>query len=125
MLIIFGVTLLKNKQIRYALPLLYGIGRSSAEKICLELGYAPTLKIAELTEEQQFELAKKIKEDFRLENNLKEEIKGNVQRYISNGSIRGYRHRNKLPVRGQRTQSNAKTPRRVLMGIALRIKKSN
>jgi small subunit ribosomal protein S13 len=124
MLIIYGVTLVKNKQIRYALPLLYGVGVASAKKICLELGYAPNLKIVDLTEEQQFELAKKIKEEYRLENNLKEEIKGNIQRYITNGSIRGFRHRNKLPVRGQRTQSNAKTPRRVIMGIATRIKKA-
>ncbi len=123
MLIIFGVTLLKDKKIRYALPLLYGIGISSAKKICLELGYAPNLKIKDLTEEQQFEVAKKIKEEYRLENNLKEEVKGNIQRYITNGSIRGFRHRNKLPVRGQRTQSNAKTPRRVIMGIAIKFKK--
>jgi len=123
MLVIFGVTLPKDKKIKYALPLLYGIGSASANKICLELGYAPNLKVSDLTEEQQFEIAKKVKEEYRLESNLREEIKGNIQRYITNGSIRGFRHRNKLPVRGQRTQSNAKTPRRVIMGVALKIKK--
>jgi small subunit ribosomal protein S13 len=123
MLVIFGVTLPKDKKIKYALPLLYGIGPASANKICLELGFAPNLKVSDLTEEQQFEIAKKVKEEYRLESNLREEIKGNIQRYISNGSIRGFRHRNKLPVRGQRTQSNAKTPRRVIMGMALKIKK--
>jgi small subunit ribosomal protein S13 len=122
MLVIFGVIIPKEKKIYYALPILYGIGRASALKICRELGFAPNLKVGDLTDTQQFDLAKKIKEEYRLESNLKEEIKGNIQRYISNGSIRGFRHRNKLPVRGQRTQSNAKTPRRVLFGIAMRLK---
>lgn len=123
MLVIFGVVLPKDKKIQYALTSLYGIGQQSSIKICRELGFAPNLKVADLTEEQQFEIAKKVKEEYRLENNLREEIRGNVQRYISNGSIRGFRHRNKLPVRGQRTQTNAKTPRRVIMGIAVKIKK--
>lgn len=123
MLVIFGVVLPKEKKVEYALPLLYGIGPKSSKKICQELGFAPNLKVADLTEEQQFEIAKKVKEEYRLESNLREEVKGNIQRYISNGSIRGFRHRNKLPVRGQRTQSNAKTPRRVIMGMALKMKK--
>jgi small subunit ribosomal protein S13 len=123
MLVIFGVIMPKEKKIEFALPLLFGIGKISATRICRELGLAPNLKVADLTEEQQFYIAKKVKEEYRLESNLREEIKGNIQRYISNGSIRGFRHRNKLPVRGQRTQSNAKTPRRVIMGIAFKLKK--
>lgn len=123
MLVIFGVVVPKDKKIQFALPVLYGIGNASAIKICRELGFATNLTVGDLTDEQQFSLAKKIKEEYRLESNLKEEIKGNIQRYISNGSIRGFRHRNKLPVRGQRTQTNAKTPRRVIMGIAMRLKK--
>lgn len=122
MLIIFGVTIPKEKRVTYALPILYGIGTSAAKQICNDLGFAPGLKVADLTEEQQYELTKKVKEEFRLENNLREEVKGNIQRYITNGSIRGFRHRNKLPVRGQRTQSNAKTPRRVVMGMAVRVR---
>lgn len=113
----------KEKKIEFALPLLFGIGKVSAIRICRELGLAPNLKVADLTEEQQFEIAKKVKEEYRLESNLREEIKGNIQRYISNGSIRGFRHRNKLPVRGQRTQSNAQTPRRVIMGLAVKLRK--
>lgn len=123
MLVIFGVVLPKEKKVQHALTLLYGIGAKSAYQICCELGFAANLKVADLTEDQQFEIAKKVKEEYRIENNLREEIRGNVQRYISNGSIRGFRHRNKLPVRGQRTQTNAKTPRRVVMGIALKMKK--
>jgi small subunit ribosomal protein S13 len=120
MLIIFGVTLPKRKKIEYALSKLYGIGRNSAIRICKDLGFAPELKIEDLTEEQEFNILIKIKEEYRLENNLREEIKGNIQRYISNGSIRGFRHKNKLPVRGQRTKSNAKTPRRVVMGMSIK-----
>jgi len=120
MLIIFGVTLPKEKKIEYGLSKLYGIGRKSAIRISKELSLSPELKIKQLTEEQQFQILIKIKEEYRLENNLREEIKGNIQRYISNGSIRGFRHKNKLPVRGQRTQSNAKTPRRVIMGMAIK-----
>jgi len=120
MLIIFGVTIPKEKRIAYALPTLYGIGLYSSKKICNELGFAEGLKVSDLTDEQQYNLIRKLKEEYRLENNLREEIKSNVQRYINNGSIRGFRHRNKLPVRGQRTKTNAKTPRRVILGIAIK-----
>jgi small subunit ribosomal protein S13 len=116
MLVIFGVTLEVKKKVIYALPKLYGIGLNCAIRICKELGYSPMLKVENLTEKQQFEISKKIKEEFRIESNLKEEVKSNIQHYISNGSIRGFRHKNKLPVRGQRTHSNAKTQRRVRVG---------
>lgn len=113
MLVIFGVSLARNKKLIYALPQLYGIGLQKSQKICAELGYSFELRVKNLTEEQKFEIAKKIKEEYMLEGNLKEEIKSNIQRYMSNGSIRGFRHKNKLPVRGQRTKTNAKTARRV------------
>ena len=122
MLLIFGVTLPKDKKVLYALPKLYGIGKASALKICKELGFSPELKIKDLIGEQQFLLAKKVKEEYRLEDNLREEVKSDVRRYISNGSIRGFRHKNHLPVRGQRTKSNAKTPRRVIQGLSSRSK---
>jgi small subunit ribosomal protein S13 len=109
MLIIFGVKLNKEKKIVYALPQLYGIGIALSKKICNELSFAPELTIKQLTPKQQFEIAKKIKEEFRVEENLKEIIKNNIQRYISSGSVKGYRHKHNLPVRGQRTHTNAKT----------------
>lgn len=112
MLVIFGVVLSKNKKLIYALPELYGIGLGSSKKICQELGYSLELKVNDLTEEQEYEIAKKIKEEYTLEGNLKEEIKSNIQRYITNGSVRGFRHKHSLPVRGQRTHTNAKTVRR-------------
>lgn len=117
MLVIFGVTLAKEKKLIYALTDLYGIGLLTSKKICSELGFSPILKVKELTDFQQFSLSKKIKEEIRIEENLKDLVKGNIQRMISNGSLRGFRHRNKLPVRGQRTHTNAKTARRTVMGI--------
>ncbi len=111
-LVIFGVTLPREKKIEQALPHLYGIGKSRATAICRELGLPPQLTIKELTEAQQFAIAKKIKEDFIVEGNLEELLKQDLQRYQNNGSLRGYRLRNGLPVRGQRTHSNAQTSRR-------------
>ena len=98
-----------NKKIIYALPILYGIGLTLSKRICRELNFAPELTIAKLTSQQKFEIAKKIKAEFRVEENLKELIKNNIQKYMSNGSLRGYRHKHHLPVRGQRTHTNAKT----------------
>lgn len=120
MLVIFGVTLPNNKKLKYALPKLFGIGSYSASKICSELGYSPNLTVNDLSIDQQFEITKKIKSEYKIELHLREEIKSNVQRYITNGSIRGFRHKNKLPVRGQRTHTNGKTPRRILFGLASR-----
>lgn len=113
MLIIFGIKLKINKKIIYALPVLYGIGLSLSKQICKELNFAPELTIAELSSQQQFEIAKKIKAEFRVEENLKEFVKTNIQKYIINGSLRGYRHKHHLPVRGQRTHTNAKTVKRI------------
>lgn len=111
-LVIFGVTLPRNKKLKYALPLLYGIGVTRAELICRELGLPPQLTISDLTETQQFAIAKKVKEDFIVEGNLEEQLKQDIQRYQNNGSLHGYRLRHGLPVRGQRTHSNGKTARR-------------
>jgi small subunit ribosomal protein S13 len=123
MVIIFGVNLQRKKKIKYALPELYGIGVKTAENICKDLGLAPELRVEDLTDVQQFILSKKVKEEYNVENNLQEKIKGNIQRYISNGSVRGFRHKNKLPVRGQRTHSNARTSKRVVMGISSKQRK--
>ena len=122
MLVLYGVTLSKKKQLIYALPELYGIGRSLAKRIVYELGIPPKLRVQYLSKSQEFALSRKIKEEYRLEGNLREMVKSNIQRYISNGSIRGFRHKHGLPVRGQRTHSNVKTPRRVFMGMGVRVK---
>ena len=112
-LILFGITLPYTKKVIYALPLLYGIGSKCAQRICRILGLIPQLKIKDLTEMQKFELAKKVKEHFLVEGNLEEQLKIDIQHYQHNGSRHGYRLRNGLPSRGQRTRSNAKTARRL------------
>lgn len=111
-LVIFGVTLPRDKKLIYALPLLYGIGKSSAYSLIRHLGISPTLRVGELTDEQQFAIAKQIKDNFVIEGNLEEQLKLDLQRYYNTGCQRGYRLRNGLPVRGQRTHTNASTARR-------------
>jgi len=113
-LVIFGLMLPSNEKVIYALPLLYGIGQASAKQICRDLGLLPELKIKDLTERQQFAIAKKIKDEFIVEGNLEEYLKLNLQHYQTNGSQRGYRLRHGLPVRGQSTQSNGITARKRL-----------
>lgn len=113
-LVIFGVVFSQNKKVIYALPQLYGIGQSSAYLLCQQLGIAPQQTIKELTEKQQYALTKKIKDDFIVEGNLQEQQKQAIQFYLKNGSVRGQRLRNGLPVRGQRTHSNSKTASRRL-----------
>ena len=113
-LIIFGKTLPQKKKIVFALTELYGIGISSSTSICRDLGLLPRLKIKDLTDIQQYQIAKKIKNEFIVEGTLEEHLKLIIQIYTNNGSRRGYRLRNGLPVNGQRTHSNGKTARKKL-----------
>jgi small subunit ribosomal protein S13 len=110
--VIFGIKLPRNYKIPFALSLLYGIGPARGKEICNSLGLPPQLSVKELTSAQQFAIAKKLKEDYRVESNLEEQLKKDIQRLQQNGSRRGYRLRNGLPTRGQRTHSNCKTSRK-------------
>ena len=111
---IFGFTLPAQKKIVYSLSILYGIGVPCAKKICRNLGLLPTLKVKDLTSSQQYDLVKIIKDNYIVENQLKEKLIVTRQFYQTNGSIRGYRLRNGLPVNGQRTHTNGKTARKRL-----------
>lgn len=113
MLIIFGKIFREIRKVESELPLLIGIGKSRAQIICRELGFSPNLKVKDLSFEQQIELTKKIKTEYIVDIKLQDEIKTNIQRYINNGCYRGIRHKDKLPVRGQRTHSNAQTSRKI------------
>ena len=121
MLIISGIKLLENKNIIYALPKLYGIGITKAQQICKELGFSSQTRIINLTEDERFSLIKKIKEEYIVEESLRDIIKNNIQHNISNGSLRGYRYRNKLPVRGQRTHTNAKNARKTILDLSKKV----
>ena len=113
-LVVFGINLPAAKKVSIALISLYGIGAIRSNQICSELGLAPQLKIKDLTDTQQISIAKKIKDDFVIEGNLEVQIKQYLNHHKTNGSQRGYRLRNGLPVRGQRTHSNAETARKRL-----------
>lgn len=113
MLIIFGKKILDSKKVRFALTQLFGIGLSSANTICNKLKIPNTLKVSELTEFQQSNLSMYIKKHYIVEDKLKQQIDKNIEFYKSINSIRGFRFRSNLPVRGQRTHSNAKTCKRL------------
>jgi small subunit ribosomal protein S13 len=83
-------------------------------KICRKLALLPTLKIIDLTDTQQYNLVKLIKEKYIIENQLTELLISSIQFYSNNGSLRGYRLRNGLPVNGQRSHTNGKTARKHL-----------
>lgn len=112
MLIIFGKKLLNTKKVRYALTDIFGIGYSSAHKVCNLLNIPHSVKISELTELQTQNLTSSIKQYFLVEAKLKQRIHENIENLKSINSVKGVRHRLKLPVRGQRTHSNAQTCRR-------------
>jgi small subunit ribosomal protein S13 len=113
-MVYFGITIDPQKKVVFALIALYGVGHNSSQKICISLGLAPELKIKDLTDQQQFIIAKKLKDEYTIEGNLEEQIKLDLNHHQTNGSLRGYRLRNGLPVRGQRTHTNGKTARKRL-----------
>ncbi len=106
---IVGVELPKNKRIVFALPKIYGIGLSLAKKICEMTKIDPMKKTDELTHEEVNKIEKYIEENFKVEGALRREIKENIKRLIEIKCYRGIRHQKGLPVRGQRTRSNART----------------
>jgi small subunit ribosomal protein S13 len=113
MLIISGISLPQKKKLSYSLPLLYGIGLSQAKRLCRKLALSPNSLVEDLDSEKEILLMKKLKENFYLEGGLKEKIRLNIEKLILNKSRKGFRHKSGLPVRGQRTCSNAKTSRRL------------
>ena len=105
---ISGITIPDNKQLPYALTAVYGVGLSRAKAILNELSIAHTVKPTDLSTLEENSIREKI-EAFRIEGELKREIAANVKRLKDIGSYRGSRHAKRLPVRGQRTKTNART----------------
>lgn len=115
---IAGVDLPKGKRIEIALTYIYGIGRASSQKILTEAGVDWNTKSDELTDEQINAIRKIIDEKYKVEGDLRREVSMNIKRLMDLGCYRGLRHRKGLPVRGQRTSTNARTrkgPRRAIM----------
>ena len=114
---IAGVDLPKGKRIEIALTYIYGIGRSNSQKILQTAGLDLNTKSDELSEEEVTKIRKVIDESCKVEGDLRREISMNIKRLMDMGCYRGLRHRKSLPVRGQRTHTNARTrrgPRRII-----------
>jgi len=116
---IAGVELPRDKRIEIALTYIFGIGLTSARKILTDTGVSPDTRVNKLTEEDVIKLRNTIENDYKVEGSLRGEIAMNIKRLMDIGSYRGLRHRRGLPVRGQRTKTNARTrkgPRRTVAG---------
>jgi len=105
---IAGVDLPREKKIEYALCYIYGIGLPSAKSIVAEAGVDSNTRVRDLTESEISDLRKVIESSFRVEGDLRRELAMSIRRLMEIGSYRGLRHRRGLPVRGQRTKTNAR-----------------
>lgn len=106
---IAGVDLPPNKRVEIGLTYIYGIGRTLARKIVADAGVASDRKVRDLTDDETTEIRRLIEEECRVEGDLRKEVSFNIKRLMEIGSYRGFRHRRSLPVRGQRTHTNART----------------
>jgi small subunit ribosomal protein S13 len=120
---IAGVDLPRHKHIAYALPYLYGIGKTLARDICQKTGIPPTKMTEELTEAEIKKIRELLESDYKVEGDLRREVQMNIKRLMDLGCYRGLRHRRGLPVNGQRTHTNARTrkgPRKGILSRAVR-----
>ena len=106
---IVGVDIPKEKRVEIALTYVYGIGRPLSNKILKAANISPDKRAKDLSEEEVARLSSIIQKDYRVEGDLRRDISANIKRLIDIGSYRGLRHRRGLPVRGQRTKTNART----------------
>jgi small subunit ribosomal protein S13 len=106
---IVGVDIPKEKRVELALTYVYGRGRTLSNKILKVANVSPDKRAKDLTEEEVAKLSSIIQKDYKVEGDLRREISANIKRLIDIGTYRGFRHRRALPVRGQRTRTNART----------------
>jgi small subunit ribosomal protein S13 len=106
-----GVDLPRNKRVEIGLTYIYGIGRSSSNKILEATGINPDTRVKDLTEAEVAVLRDNISNNYRIEGDLRRQVQLNIKRLQEIGTYRGLRHRRNLPVRGQRTRTNARTRR--------------
>jgi small subunit ribosomal protein S13 len=115
---IAGVDLPKNERVEIGLTRIFGIGRSLSNKMLKETNINPDIRVKDLTDEDIVKIRNLIEKDFRVEGDLRREIGMNIKRLIDIGCYRGSRHQAHLPVRGQRTRTNARTrkgPRKLVV----------
>ncbi len=114
---ISGIDLPKGKRIEVALTYIHGIGRSSAKKILQKAGISFDIKSENLSDADVSKIRKIVDSDYKVEGDIRREVSMNIKRLMDLGAYRGLRHRRSLPVRGQRTHTNARTrkgPRRII-----------
>jgi small subunit ribosomal protein S13 len=112
---VVGVDLPKSKRVEIGLQSIYGIGPAVAKEIIEKIGLSPDLRVNDLTDEQVNTLSAVIQNDYKVEGDLRREVTSNIKRLMEINCYRGMRHKRSLPVRGQRTSTNARTrkgPRR-------------
>jgi small subunit ribosomal protein S13 len=115
---IAGIDLPPNKRAVISLQYIYGIGSTSAQKIIASAGIDPTTRTKDLTDDQARKLREIIEADYKVEGDLRREVTMNIKRLMDLGCYRGLRHRKGLPVRGQRTHTNARTRKGPAKAIA-------
>ena len=116
---IAGVDLPRDKRVEIGLTYIYGIGRTSADRILAEAKVNPDIRVKDLTEEQLTKIREIIDRDYTVEGDLKRQVALDIKRLIEIGCYRGLRHRRSLPCRGQNTKNNARTrkgPKRAIAG---------
>jgi small subunit ribosomal protein S13 len=122
---IAGVDLPREKRIEIGLTYIYGIGRTRSNSILHRAGIDPNSRVNALSEEEVNKIRNILEEEGQVEGDLRKEISMNIKRLIEIGSYRGYRHRRNLPVRGQRTHTNARTRKGPRKGAVANKKKAN
>jgi small subunit ribosomal protein S13 len=123
---IAGINIPLNKRVAIGLTYIYGIGRSTAEKIVKDLGIDPDTYVKDLTDDEVLKLRERIDDELDVEGDLRRERSQNVKRLMEIGAYRGLRHRRGLPVNGQRTKTNGRTrkgPRRMQVAGKKKVKK--
>ena len=120
---IAGVDLPRDKKVLAALPYIYGIGRTRAKEIIEATGVNPDTRVRDLTEEEIAKIRDFIDQNYKVEGDLRAEVQLNIKRLIDLGTYRGLRHRRGLPVRGQRTRTNARTRKGPKKTVGTRRKK--
>ncbi len=116
---IVGVDLPRDKRLEVALTYIYGIGRTRSQKMLAVTGISPDLRVKDMGDAEQVALRDYIEAHFKVEGDLRREVAADIRRKVEIGSYEGIRHRRGLPVRGQRTKTNARTrkgPKRTVAG---------
>jgi small subunit ribosomal protein S13 len=108
---IAGVDLPRNKRVEIGLTYIYGIGQTTSGEILEKAGVSPDTRVKDLTETEIAALREVIDREYQVEGDLRREVQQNIRRLVDIGCYRGLRHRRNLPVRGQRTRTNARTKR--------------